>query len=123
MRVILVEDNDNTAYLTELYFQKMGFSDNIDRTYRIKPFEHLVDSNKYGVAIIDYHLQVLDAPEFIKKIKDSKLNSNTPIIVVSHELDLDEQRQVEAMGVHYVRRHDDYQIFVEIIIKTLRKMN
>lgn len=123
MRVILVEDNDNTAYLTELYFQKVGFSDNIDRTYRIKPFEHLVNSNKYDVAIIDYHLQVLDAPEFIKAIKNSKLNSNIPIIVVSHDLSFDEARQVEAMGVYYVRRHDDYHVFVELIIKALRKMN
>lgn len=123
MNIILVEDNDNTAQLTELFFEKTGFANRVDRTYRIKPFESLVNINKYDVAIIDYHLQYFDAPEFIRLIKDSKLNPNTPIIVVSHELSQYEQRQVEALGVHYIRRPDDYMVFVDLIRHTLRKMN
>lgn len=123
MKVILVEDNDITAELTQLFFDKTNFCDHVDRTYRIKPFEHLVHNIKYDLAIIDYHLQVLDAPEFIRAIKASRLNSSTPIIVVSHELDAYEEKQIEKLGVHYVRRHDDYQIFVDLLNRTLRKMN
>ena len=123
MKVILVEDNDNTATLTEMYFEKTGFAERVDRTYRIKPFEALININKYDVAIVDYHLQYFDAPEFIRLLKDSRLNSNIPIIVVSHELSPYEQREVESLGVHYIRRPDDYTIFVDLIRHTLRKMN
>jgi len=123
VRVILVEDDDVAAQLTEMYFSKLGFSDDVDRTYRIKPFEHLINTNKYDVAIVDYHLQVFDAPDFIKLIKGSKINSRIPIIVISHELSLDEERQVKAFGVHYIRRPDNYEIFVELIMKHLRMMN
>lgn len=123
MNIILVEDNDNTAHLTEIFFEKTGLADRTDRTYRIKPFESLVNINKYDLAIIDYHLQYFDAPEFIRLIKESKLNSRTPIIVVSHELSLYEQREVESLGIHYIRRPDDYMIFIEMIKQTLRKMN
>lgn len=120
MKVILVEDDDNAALLTEIHFSKMGFSDDVDRTYRIKPFEHLINSNKYDLAIIDYHLQVYDAPDFIELIKKSKLNSLTPIIVISHELSLEEERAVSMLGVRYIRRPDDYTVFVELIMKALR---
>ena len=123
MRVILVEDDDTAATLTEMYFSKMGFSDDVDRTYRIKPFEHLINSNKYDVAIIDYHLQCYDAPDFIKLTKSSPLNNKIPIIVISHELSVTEEREVNALGVHYIRRPDDYMVFVELISKALRKMN
>ena len=123
MKVILVEDDDTAAMLTEMYFSKSGFSDDVDRTYRIKAFEHMVNSTKYDVAIVDYHLQIYDAPEFIKLIKTSKLNTKTPIIVISHELSLEEEREIKALGIHYIRRPDDYMVFVELIAKVLRKMN
>lgn len=121
--MILVEDDDTAAMLTEMYFSKTGFSDDVDRTYRIKPFEHLINFKKYDVAIVDYHLQCFDAPTFIRIIKTSRLNANTPIIVISHELSLEEEREVNALGVHYIRRPDDYMVFVSLISKTLRDMN
>lgn len=123
MNVLLVEDNDNTATLTEMYMEKTGFADNVDRTYRIKPFEHLCNVNKYNVIVIDYHLQFYDAPEFIQVIKKSKLNSNTPVVVISHELSKWEEDEISRMGLHYVRRHDDYMIFIELIRRELRNMN
>lgn len=123
MKVILVEDNDNTATLTELFFEKTGFADRVDRTYRIKPFESLVNINKYDLAIVDYHLQFFDAPEFIRLIKESKLNSHTPVVVVSHELSIEEQREVNSLGVKYIRRPDDYLIFVELLKSEMRKFN
>ena len=123
MNIILVEDNDNTATLTEMYFEKTGFAERVDRTYRIKPFESLININKYDLAIVDYHLQFYDAPEFVRLIKESKLNSRIPVIVVSHELTSYEKREVEKLGVHYIRRPDDYMIFVDLIKATLRKMN
>lgn len=123
MKVILVEDNDNTAQLTELFFEKTGFADRVDRTYRIKPFESLVNINKYDLAIIDYHLQFFDAPEFVRLIKESKFNSRTPIIVVSHDLTIDEKKEVDKLGVKYIRRPDDYLIFVELLRAELRRMN
>ncbi len=123
MRVLLVEDNDNTATLTELYFNKTGFSDDVDRTYRIKPFEHMVNTKKYDVAVIDYHLQFFDAPEFVQILKKSKLNSMTPVIVVSHELSKWEEDEINRMGLKYVRRNDDYMVFIELIRKELRKFN
>ncbi len=123
MKIILVEDNDNTATITELYMEKTGLATEVDRTYRIKPFEALVNLNKYDLAIIDYHLQVVDAPEFIRLIKESKLNKFTPIIVVSHELKGWEEEEIKRLGVQYIRRHDDYMVFMELIKQALRKMN
>jgi len=123
VNIILVEDNENTAILTKLYLEKSGIADHVDHTFRIKPFEHLVNANKYELAIIDYHLQVLDAPEFVKTIKNSKLNSGTPVIVVSHELNEWEKEEIKILGVQYIRRHDDYMVFMELIRQTLRKMN
>lgn len=123
MNIILVEDNDNTAIITELYLEKSGLADSVDRTYRIKPFESLVNVNKYDLAIIDYHLQAFDAPEFIKVIKSSRLNSRTPIIVVSHELDDSEEEEIKMLGVQYIRRHDDYSIFMGLIAQAIKRMN
>lgn len=123
MNIILVEDNDNAAIITELYLEKSGLADSIDRTYRIKPFESLVNVNKYDLAIIDYHLQAFDAPEFIKVIKASRLNSRTPIIVVSHELDDSEEEEIKHLGVQYIRRHDDYSIFMGLIAQAIKRMN
>lgn len=123
MNIILVEDNDNAAIITELYLEKSGLADSIDRTYRIKPFESLVNVNKYDLAIIDYHLRAFDAPEFIKVIKASRLNSRTPIIVVSHELDDSEEEEIKHLGVQYIRRHDDYSIFMGLIAQAIKRMN
>jgi DNA-binding response OmpR family regulator len=123
MHIILVEDNDNTAFITELYLEKSGIAERVDRTYRIKPFESLVNVNKYDLALIDYHLQAFDAPEFIKIIKASGLNARTPIIVTSHELSRGEEDEIKALGVQYIRRHDDYSVFMGLIFSAIRRMN
>lgn len=123
MNILLVEDNDTTAYLTEAFLEKTGFASRVDRTYRIKPFESLCHVNKYDLAIIDYHLQYFDAPEFVRAIKKSKKNKLTPVIIVSHELSPYELREVERLGVHYIRRPDDYMVFMDLIKRTLRRMN
>lgn len=123
MKVILVEDNENTAVLTQMYLEKTGVADHIDHTHRLKTFEHLINRNKYDLALIDYHLQFFDAPEFIQLTKDSKLNARTPIIVVSHEISMAEEREIERLGAQYIRRHDDYMVFIELIRKALRRMN
>jgi DNA-binding response OmpR family regulator len=123
VKAILVEDDPNTATITQMFLEKSGIADHIDHTYRLKPFEHLVKTTKYDFAIIDYHLQVFDAPEFIKAIKNSEINKNTPIIVISHEASESEQKAIDRLGAHYIRRHDDYMIFMELIAKTLRGMN
>lgn len=123
MKILLVEDNENTATLTKMYLEKMGVASHIDHTYRIKPFESLINLHKYDLVLVDYHLQFFDAPEFIKLTRESKKNSMSPIIVTSHELSSYEQKEVESLGVHYIRRPDDYMLFIELIKNTLQKMH
>ena len=95
--ILLVEDNDTDAEVVKRCLESIGIEANVDRTFRIVPFTHLVNDRDYDLIMIDYHLQAYDAPEFLRILKTSQ-NSNTPLLLLSGSISKEDME-----GLHPIR--------------------
>jgi CheY-like chemotaxis protein len=110
-KVLVIEDDYATSKLLSNYLNKWGYEPFIVNSG--EQALKLVEKEMYLAILMDIVLPDTNGFELIKKIKENKLNKNTPVIVCSVEA---EQQKAFLMGaVEYFVKPIKYKFLVEVL--------
>jgi DNA-binding response OmpR family regulator len=114
MRLLLVEDNlDLCASLADS-LESQGVV--VDFAYDGKTGLELVKDNEYDVLVLDINLPQINGIDLCKKIRDD-LNSNTPIIMLTARIDIEDKLASFENGA------DDYLVKPFEMAELLARLN
>ena len=110
-KVLVIEDDYATSKLLSNYLNKWGYEPTIVNSG--EQALKMVAKESYLAILMDIVLPDANGFELIKKIKENKLNKNTPVIVCSVEA---EQQKAFLMGaVEYFVKPIKYKFLVEVL--------
>jgi CheY-like chemotaxis protein/two-component sensor histidine kinase len=110
-KVLVIEDDYATSKLLSNYLNKWGYEPTIVNSG--EQALKMVAKEVYLAILMDIVLPDANGFELIKKIKENKLNKNTPVIVCSVEA---EQQKAFLMGaVEYFVKPIKYKFLVEVL--------
>jgi PAS domain S-box-containing protein len=98
LRVLLVEDDENDAFLVSRRLERDGFAPDIRRVFTASAMRAALDGADFDVVISDFSMPAFDALQALKVLADS--GKDLPFIVVSGTIG--EETAVQAMkaGAH-----------------------
>jgi PAS domain S-box-containing protein len=106
LRVLLVEDNEDDAYLLTRYFERAGYRPSLRRVETADEMRRaLGDADGWDVVLADFNLPSFSAPAALHLLK--RMGQDVPFIVMSGAVS--EETAVEAMraGAHdYVSKQN-----------------
>jgi PAS domain S-box-containing protein len=99
LKVLLIEDALDDAFMIERELRKGGFLPSINRVMSAEEFRKALQSESYDIVISDYHLPAFDGGGALEILKASELD--LPFIVVSGMIG-------ESLGIEMMRKgaHD-----------------
>jgi len=110
-KVLVIEDDYATSKLLSNYLNKWGYEPTIVNSG--EQALKMVAKESYLAILMDIVLPDANGFELIKKIKENRLNKNTPVIVCSVEA---EQQKAFLMGaVEYFVKPIKYKFLVEVL--------
>lgn len=110
-KVLVIEDDYATSKLLSNYLNKWGYEPTIVNSG--EQALKMAAKEMYLAILMDVVLPDANGFELIKKIKENKLNKNTPVIVCSVEA---EQQKAFLMGaVEYFVKPIKYKFLVEVL--------
>jgi two-component system response regulator len=119
--ILLVEDNDDDADLTEMAFREANVSNPIVRARDgVEALRHLHGSDGGGAAVLpvvvllDLNLPRVGGLEVLKSIRTVDSTKHLPVVVLtSSDEDRDRLEAYAHFANSYVRKPVDYEDFVE----------
>ena len=121
-RVLLVEDNENNAFIASRYFKR----------WKLK-FDHATNGQEaldklwtksYDLVLMDVQMPVMDGLEATRKIRQLREEkfSNLPILVLSAEITDDLRRRLDTAGANdYILKPFKPRNFRKMLVKYLLK--
>jgi two-component system, cell cycle sensor histidine kinase and response regulator CckA len=120
LRVLLVEDSENDAFLLVHALKQGGYDPEYDRVCTREDLSEALDKNSWDVVIADYLMPRFSAPDAIELIKER--NPEIPIIIVSGAIG--EETAVSAMraGAQDYIMKDNLARLIPAIERELREV-
>lgn len=98
--VLIVEDSENSASLLEIAFLQIPGLEVLLASSAVEALNILRRSGPSVNAIVtDLNMPRMDGFEFIRRVRNDRALSATPIIVVSADTDPDTPGRIETLGV------------------------
>ncbi len=104
LRVLLVEDSPEDAFLLAHHLEMEGLEVTIERVEASEPFREALGRGPWDVVISDYSMPRFSAPEALDVLKET--NQDIPFIVVSGSIGEETAVAIMHAGAHdYVLKH------------------
>ncbi len=119
-RILVVEDNQMNQDMIVSLFQELGLK------------VHLAENGEIGVKraielqpeliFMDMHMPVMDGITATRKIRQEKTLENTPIVALSADAFVEQQRKAIAAGVtEYITKPIEFAKLIPVLVKYLKQ--
>jgi len=87
MKVLIIEDDERIAHVTEKGLKEEGFT--VDIAHNGEDGEFMAEENPYDCIVLDLNLPDRDGLQICKKLRQKKIN--TPVIMVTARTSTDDR--------------------------------
>lgn len=98
--VLIIEDNDDDICFMEKALEKFKEELSADYAQNFEQAYHFIESKIYNFIILDINLPRVNGFEILTKIKESKNNNFTPIVVFSTSTWKGDVEKAYALGAN-----------------------
>lgn len=118
--LLIIEDNDSDITLLKyLVLQNNLTADVVKNPYDA---EDKLNTNKYQLILLDWHLPQMSGIDYLTSLKLSKKNQNIPVIMISGRSDIKDIKTALKNGIaDYIIKPIDPQIFQNKVFRNLNK--
>lgn len=120
-KLLVVDDSVTTRTLTKNILSMEGF--NVETVFNpVEAFKKLKQTH-YDVIITDIEMPEMSGIEFLEKLKEDKLKSNIPVIVMSSNTENETREKAKSLGaVNFVEKNNFQQTnFIDFVKNLLNK--
>lgn len=117
LKILIVEDELSLKEVYSKFLEKISadvtFCDHPQKGWKA------IDKDKYDLIITDLKMPIIEGDEFIKIIRNSKLNQNTPVILCSGHMDKKVLSELNRESkLYFLNKPFDSKTLLELIEKT-----
>ena len=103
INLLILDDSQEFIFLLTSFLNLKGI--NVDAEFDASKAIEKLKTQKYDIIITDYLMDEIDGISFAEKIKDSELNKNTEIILLTaKDLESEELKKVQELELKYLKK-------------------
>lgn len=117
LKILIVEDELSLKEIYTKFLEKISdevvFCDHPQKGWKA------IDKDKFDLIITDLKMPIIEGDEFIKIIRNSKLNQNTPVILCSGHMDKKVLSELNRESkLYFLNKPFDSKTLLELVEKT-----
>ena len=106
-KILIVEDNPMNQFLTQKILEKNNFNIFIAENGQVACEEIKNNTGQYSIILMDLMMPVMNGFEFLKKIRETELNSIPILVLTGAELSEDEKTFLSGETHRILEKSDD----------------
>lgn len=115
-KIMIIDDDLVNRKLTASYLENVGYSldDIFEFSNGLSAYEYLNNDSDIGLIVLDIFMPKMDGLEFLEKIKQNEKTKNIPVIIITTDDKLRQDRRIK-LADDFIVRPIDFEKFIKTV--------